>query len=53
MLNKGQGVSQRTCINDPGTQATEWELTEGGRVGLNGREQSRKKWDIYNKIKKN
>ena len=39
---EGEGISQRTYMNDPWTWTTEWGLTEGVRGGLSGGEQREK-----------
>ena len=39
---EGEGARQRTCINDPWTWTTGWELTVGAGGEMGGGEQRRK-----------
>ena len=33
---EGEGIRKRTCMYDPQTQKTEWELTVGAGGGMGG-----------------
>ena len=53
VVEKGEGTSQQTCMNDPWPWTTVWELTVGdrGRLGVGG--QKGKNWDNCKRINKN
>ena len=42
---EGKVTTQRTCMNDPWTWTTVWELTVGAGGGLGGGGQSKKNWE--------
>ena len=42
---EGEGISQRTCMNDSWTWTMKWGLTVGERGGLGGGGKKGKKWD--------
>ena len=43
---EGEGIRQRTCMNDPWTWTTERRLTMGERGGLDGRGQKGKNLEL-------
>ena len=47
---EGEGISQRTYMNDPWIWKMERGLTEGGRGGLSVGGQIGKNWDNWNRI---
>ena len=49
---EGEGIRQRTCMNDPRTWTT-WGLTVGVGCGLGGGVLKGKYWDTSNRINKN
>ena len=50
MVERGEEISQRTCMNDPWTWTTVWELTMGAGDGKGGGGKKGKKWDNCNRI---
>ena len=51
MVERGEGTSQRTCMNDPWTWTRVWKLTVGARDGVSGGGQRGENWDNCNRIK--
>ena len=47
---EGGGIRQTTCMNDPRTWRTVWELTVGVGSGMGRGEQRGKNCDNYNRI---
>ena len=47
---EGEGISQRTCMNDPWTWTRVWGLTVGAGCGLSGEGQMGKNWKNCNRI---
>ena len=47
---KGEGTSQRTCMNDPQTWTTVWRLTVGMEYGLGREGQRGKNWEDCNRM---
>ena len=49
-FERSQGISQRTCMNDPWTWTMVWEFTVGLGGLLGGGEQRKTIWYNYNSI---
>ena len=47
---RGKRTRQRTCVNDPPTWTTVWELTVGAGSGMGREGQRGKNWENYNRI---
>ena len=50
LLKEGEGISQRTFMKDPWTQAVLWGLTMEVAGGLGKEERRENNWDICNNI---
>ena len=48
---EGEGISQRTCMNDPWTWTTVWGWMVGALGGWDGGGQRGKNWGNCNRIK--
>ena len=51
-MEEVEGTSQRTCMNDPRTWTTVWELTVGVGDGVGGGQQKDENQDNCNRITK-
>ena len=49
MVERRGGDQTRTCMNDPWSWTTVWELTVGVWGGMSGGGQKGKNWDYCNK----
>ena len=50
MVERGERISQRTCMNDPWTWTTLWGLTVGVEGGLGRGGQRGQHWDNCNRV---